>query len=193
MDRTDKQQFECCLDRRRPNQDPRAPQDHSGGIKIDPKLQKPRTDPFWTDGLHFSRRINPGLSFCCRRRSHYRRKRKQARTTNVLLCSNQSINRPCVSSVDCAFEEGKPRMLPYLLKWKKSVRCDLFVRPELAQGKGLILLQNRQTGSCTARRHLNLKLSRVHPHSRSKNASNEMMWRENIHRIPWAQHEETRH
>ena len=31
----------------------------------------------------------------------------------------QAINRLCVSSVDYPFEEGEPRMLPYLLKWKK--------------------------------------------------------------------------
>ena len=43
------------------------------------------------DGVHFSRRINLEFSIDCRRRSHCRRKRKQAGKTNVLLCSKQSI------------------------------------------------------------------------------------------------------
>ena len=95
MKGTDKHSFQCCLDRRLQNQYLRAPQDHSGGIRIDPKLQNPRAHPLWMDGLHFSRRIHLALSFCCRRRSHCQRKRKQAGKTKTCFsaASNQSSFR----------------------------------------------------------------------------------------------------
>ena len=155
------------------------------------------------DGLHFSRRINLALSFCCDADLNCLR---NGNTQGRQTCSlQQAINRLCVSSVHYPFEEGEPRMLPYLLKWKKVYDAIYWFRLKLAQAKGQVLLQTRQTRSCTARRHLNLKRSRKSRYSVSlretaqagpptqpkQNCFDQLMCRENIHCNPWAQHEET--
>ena len=122
-------------------------------------------------------------------------------------CLQQSLNRLCVSSVGYPFEEGKPRMLPYLLPWQNVYDAIFWYGMKPAQAKGLVRSQTRQTRSCTTRRHLNLKLSRKSRYSVSlrettqagpptqpkQKCFNQLTWRENIHRNPWAQHEETHH
>ena len=75
------------------------------------------------DGVHVSRRINLEFPIDCRRRSHCRASLQQA------------INRLCVSSVHYQFEEGEPRLLPNLLKWKKVHDAIYWFRPENCSSK----------------------------------------------------------
>ena len=122
-------------------------------------MQKHCADPLWMDGVHFSRRINLELTIDCRRRSHCRRKRKQAGKTNVLLCSKQSI----VHAIPPSIIHLKKESLVCYHTCSSGRKCtirSIGFGLKLAQSKGLELLQTRQTRSCTTRRHLNLKLSR---------------------------------
>ena len=124
----------------------------SGSIQ---SCRNPVQTPLWMHGLHSSRRITLGLSFCCRRRSHYWTKRKQAGKTNVLVCSNQSIVYAFPPSVIHLKKESL-----VCFQWQEVYDAIFWYGMNLVQAKGLVRSQTRQTRSCTTRRHLNLNLSR---------------------------------
>ena len=121
---------------------------------------------------------------------------------------HQATNRLCDSSVDYPFEEGEFCALPYLLKWKKVYDATYWFRPETCSCKRTSayadstneILYHKKTHESQAVEKVTLQCKFARDRSgqstdttEAKTFFNQLMWRQNIHRNLWAQHEETRH
>ena len=118
MKTNDKQQFECCSDRRRhkkittsSSRSFRRNQDRS-------KVAETPCRPLMDGRITFLTSDQSGIIVLLSTQVSLPEKAETSRE-DKRASLQQSKNRLCVSSVHYPFEEGEPRMLPYLLKWKK--------------------------------------------------------------------------
>ena len=134
MKRNDKQQFECCSDRRRhkkittsSSRSFRRNQDRS-------KVAETPCRPLMDGRITFLTSDQSGIIVLLSTQVSLPEKAETSRE-DKRASLQQAINRLCVSSVHYPFEEGEPRMLPYLLKWKKVHDAIYWFRPETCSSK----------------------------------------------------------